>query len=133
MIEKKAIPHICSSESQFLRLKGDGSESVKVTLDFHNPSSLNGWYLFLKTDSQQNSFVRQNTTNIPHIDRIFSETKYFQFDRNAGLILDSYHYNYSPIGVELESNREEYARLQKLLEEVGEWKAVEQVLKWEFK
>ncbi len=125
----KATPHICSSEREFLGLKGDGTEAVKVTADWDMPDNfLNGWYVFLKTGAEENSFVKQSTTCLPLIDRLSCETKYFQFDETAGLLPDSFHYNYRPVGV----GDVEYEGLKAKLEAAGAWRPIRQVTKWEF-
>ncbi|MEK6906607.1 MAG: hypothetical protein AABW81_03225 [Nanoarchaeota archaeon] len=124
----KTTHRICSSERDFLELRGDGTEQVKVTVRFDGPNDLNGWYVFLKIDKGRNSFVKQSTTHLPLIDRLFCETKYFQFDRNAGLLPNSFGYDYRPVGIE----NQEYEGLKKQLEEVGAWRNVKSVIRWEF-
>jgi len=128
----KAPSYICKSEREFLALKGDGSEVVKLTIDFSKPSDLNGWYLFLKTKGNTNQFVKQSLSHLPLIDRVFCDTQYFQFDSERGLLPNNIHFNYQPLSVEMDGSKEEYHRLQDLLEEVGEWKAIRTVTTWEF-
>lgn len=124
----KTTPYICSRENEFLKLKGDGTESVMVTIDHDKLSDVNGWYVFLKTDKGGNRFVKQSLNNLPLIDMVLCETKYIQFDGDNGLSPNSFQYHYRPIGV----NHEEYEGLKAKLEEVGEWKPIKQVTRWEF-
>jgi hypothetical protein len=129
----KTTHHIYASEREFSELKGDGTESVKMTPDWDRKThTLNGWYLFLKTPEGRNSFVKQSLTNLPLIDRIFCDTKYFQFDRNEGLLPDSFHYDYNPVGLELESHRQEYESLKAKLEQAGLWRPIRKVIEWKF-
>lgn len=123
--------YICKSEREFLALKGNASESVKLTVDFSRPNDLNGWYLFLK-ENARNVFVKQSIAHLPLIDLVTCDTQYFQFDRNAGLLPNDFHYNYQPLSIEMENHKVEYRRLQDLLESVGEWRAIRSVTTWEF-
>ena len=130
-MSNKTTSHICSSEREFLALKGDGTESVKITPDWEKNSFLNGWYLFLRTPEGKNMFVKQSQC-LPLIDRVFCETKYFQFDRNAGILPNSLYYDYRPVGLELESSRPEYEDLRGKLEQVEMWRPIREVTRWEF-
>lgn len=128
----QASPYICKSEREFLALKGDGTESVKVTLEFDNPTNnLNGWYLFLK-ENEGNVFVKQSLTNLPLIDRLLCSTRYLQFDRNAGLLPNSFYCTYAPVGLGMNWEKGIYERFKVKLENVGDWKPIREVKKWEF-
>lgn len=122
-MSSRTTSHICSREREFLELKGDGSESVKVTIDFDKPHhQLNGWYLFLKEEGR-NVFIKQPREPIPIVERFTCDTKYFQFDRNAGLMPDSFHYNYSPVSQA--TSPAEYTGLVNRLSESEMWRPLE--------
>jgi len=42
----KTTPYICESEQEFLVLKGEGAECVKITVDLNPDSAISGWYVF---------------------------------------------------------------------------------------
>lgn len=126
MIKKmaKITPYVCKSEREFLELKGDGTESVKMDFYAQDFSDLNGWYVFLKLEGK-NTFVRQSS-HLPSIDRIVCETKYLQFDR--GILPNSFNCSCLPVGID----NPYYGFLKSKLENVGEWKPIREVRKWEF-
>ncbi|MBP7708067.1 hypothetical protein KA107_00140 [Candidatus Pacearchaeota archaeon] len=124
---RKTTLHTCASEEEFLALKGDGTESVKLTTEYDNPSAnLNGWYVFVR-DEGKNNFLKQSAT-LPLVDLLTCETKYFQFDEKAGLLPNTFHRTYWPVG----PSQESYSSLVGRLREAGVWREVREVRTWEF-
>ena len=111
MINYKLV--ICGSERRFLELAGDGTELVKIT---STSRGLSGWYIYLR-GGEKNQFIRQGNEGL--LDRIFCSTQYLQFDTNLGLLPNSFHENYSPVGPSV--HLEEYNVGRKILEEVELW------------
>ncbi len=110
--------HIISSERELLALKGDFTESVKVTFpDESSPPFLSGWYVFERLPDN-NLFVRKRQDN-GLIEIISCRTRYLQFDRNLGILPNNLYYAYSPMGLRSET---EYALMKKRLETIGEWR-----------
>jgi hypothetical protein len=124
----QTTPHICAREREFLDLRGDGTEMVKMTFNWDKTEhSLNGWYLFSKILGV-NEFVKQSLHHLPLIDVVLCDTKYFQFDERAGLLPNSFHYNYRPTDI-TDSN---YPGLKARLESRNMWKPIRSVTRWEF-
>lgn len=115
---KKIKSIIPESEREFLELRGDGTEMVKVnscSRDFC------GWYLFLKYEGK-NKFLRQGHSSRGTeglVETLSCETCYIQFDKD-GMHLNHLYENYEPIG----SQRQKYTYsiLINYLREAGEWK-----------
>jgi hypothetical protein len=117
---RKTTPRIISSERSFLDLKGDFTESVKVTagVDEHDSDyKLNGWYVYERTLQRDNRFIIKKAGD-DLIETFSSATNYLQFDRDLGILPDSFHTKYKAIG----PNNPEYAELRMRLIGVGEWK-----------
>jgi len=98
----KTTPVVCGSERELLDLVGDGSEMVKVTFDPReaNVLNLNGWWLY-ERGGDENAFTRQTPNQEAHskrVDRVFCETIYLQFDRDMGILPNSFDYHYHPLG-----------------------------------
>ena len=113
----KIVPFIIGNERRFLELKGDFTELLKVTFCSGDHSQFTGWYIFERTN-EKNRFVRK-IRGSEVIDTFACATEYLQFDRNAGILLNSYNYNYEPIGSE---HPVEYASLRERLSVVDEWR-----------
>ena len=114
--------HICESERQLLDLTGNGNELVKLTVEFDRPNYyLNGFYLFLRDENKTNNFIRQSPTDQIIIDQLSSATRYIQFDRKAGIILDSFHRSYTPAGPQTPG----YDALVEKLKAVEEWQVAQ--------
>ena len=115
----KTEPRIPSSEKTFLDLKGNFTESVRLTFVGRDESWLNGWYVFERTP-KGNKFVRK-TAKSSLIDVVTCDTVYLRFDRYKGVLPDSFYYNYKPIGPK---SREEYETLRERLSAVEKWREV---------
>ncbi len=84
----KTNPRIPSSERQFIELRGDFTETVKLNFSVGENNKLNGWYVFERTTKGKNKFFRKpNDSGL--IDIISCNTQYLQFDRNLGVLPDS--------------------------------------------
>ena len=70
---------------------------VKVSLPDDRNGWNQGWYLF-EVKNGTDTFSRQDPENPLIIDRKVESRRYHQFDRNLGVILNAYHYDYQPIG-----------------------------------
>ena len=113
----KTIPFIIKSEREFLELKGDFSESVKLTFFDERPPILTGWYVFEKVDGK-NIFVRK-TKDSEVIYCFDCATNYLQFDRNMGILPNHLYYNYNPIGLR---DKEKFEEMKKRLISLDEWR-----------
>jgi hypothetical protein len=110
--------HIISSERKLLALKGDFTESVKLTIPGEDrPPFLSGWYVFERLPDN-NLFVRKRQGQ-EFIETISCRTKYLQFDRNMGILPNSHYYNYSPMGLR---SGAEYELTKKRLQKLEEWR-----------
>ena len=111
-------PVIPSSEKEFLKLRGDFTESIKVTFCSGDYSSLSGWYVFERSTEGINRFVRKRLES-ELIETFTCETRYLQFDRNRGILPNSYNSHYDPVGPK---SSEKFGSLRDRLTAVGEWK-----------
>lgn len=123
---------IPASKDEFLALKGNFSEIVKVTiLHEDKPPILSGLYVFERTSVRENHFVRKLAEN-PLIQIIECDSSPLLFDRQKGVILNNCpesstgrittyypNYLYKPIGLR---RVEEYDYMKQRLEAIGEWR-----------
>ena len=110
-------PHIVSSEREFLSLKGDFCESVKLTCSPHEPHISNGWYVYERTSLGKHMFYRKRAES-KLIEAVTCDTKYLQFDRNLGILPNAHYVDFYPVGI----GNPEFEELKKRLTSVQEYR-----------
>lgn len=112
---EKADPIIPSSKIEFLNLRGDLTETVRIT--FPPGSKLNGDYVFERTPYEINKFVRKSPDS-ELIDLVSCHTKGLVIDKKLGIIPHYQFYSYKSIDPE----NKEYDVLKERLSAIGEWR-----------
>ncbi|MFZ5954865.1 MAG: hypothetical protein ACOYT4_00405 [Nanoarchaeota archaeon] len=111
----QAIQKLIRSEKEFLELKGNFTETVRLKFYPNDHKKFNGRYVYEKTNSNY-TFVRKGD-ELDSIYLISCDIKYLSFDKE-GVFPNSFNYNFHL----LKSSDEGYGQVKKRLESIDEWK-----------
>jgi hypothetical protein len=86
------MSYVCGRVEEFLSLRGDGTELVRLTVGGDRFSAWDGDYVFSREGDEENRFVRQDEVCSPLISMISCRTEYLRFHAQAGITPNSLYY-----------------------------------------
>lgn len=111
--------HVCTTLEQFLELKGDGTELVKLTVGGDKFTAWDGDYLFLGIENGRSMFARKEDLHSSIINRISCDTKYLHFNSQAGIIPSNLYCEQEELASDFGAG---YVLIREKLEQIGEWR-----------